>query len=100
MEAHSVFPQQHARESYEPTRVRCLEDSSRTEDAILRLPHLTLRLALLALAAAVVGAEAAPNVKTLPAAAVAHDGHLQTLQREFTDMYRGSRFEQTCNCAA
>jgi outer membrane lipoprotein carrier protein len=61
----------------------------------LRLPNLTLRLALVALSAAVVAADAAPDVKTLAAAVDAHYNHLQTLQTEFTEIYRGSGIERT-----
>jgi outer membrane lipoprotein carrier protein len=60
----------------------------------LRLTPLIFGLSILAFCAAV-AADSASNVKSLAAAVDAHYNHLQTLQTEFTEIYRGSGMERT-----
>ena len=60
----------------------------------MKLSYLTIGFGLLALSASVLAADS-PNVKTFAAAVDAHYNHLQTLQTEFTEIYRGSGIERS-----
>jgi outer membrane lipoprotein carrier protein len=56
---------------------------------------LVCALAAMALAGRVMGSEPAANVHSIAAAVDEHYNHLQTLQAEFTEIYRGSGIERT-----
>jgi outer membrane lipoprotein carrier protein len=67
---------------------------SSKRNSLLRRSSVHLGYLFLLLAAAVLSAQP-PDVKTFAAAVDAHYNHLQTLQTEFTEIYRGSGIERT-----
>jgi outer membrane lipoprotein carrier protein len=62
---------------------------------ILRLRSLILGLSLFALGALSSFSDSVPDIKTLAAAVDSHYDHLNSLQAEFTEIYRGSGIERT-----
>lgn len=78
-----------------PVFARRSHNLSRRWKIRLRYPKLIAAIALSILAATFLSSASTPEVKTLAAAVDAHYNHLQTLQTEFTEIYRGSGIERT-----